>query len=284
MLGSSNVWNVNNNGNGNNNTPSSNTNGGRPVVNLKSGVQLEGGSGTASNPYRIKGDKEETVVNTTFLNTRTSGEYVNFDEELYRIVGVENETTKLVKADYVKDGTTILTKKFASSVTFGSSIETGSDDYWDYYLNNTWLKSVDSTYDETEGTSSVLAKGTYYIKSFTGGNYKGTACTTVSNTTTIEGCDKTGIATWTGFVGLPRYGEMFASQTRDYTYNNAEILWLITTDGFLNVFGVDNGGNTSNVGPSYTRGGLPTIHLKDTIVIKSGSGTKQDPFVVGLPS
>ena len=28
----------------------------------------------------------------------------------------------------------------------------------------------------------------------------------------------------------------------------------------------------------------PTIHLTSTVVIKSGSGTKGDPFVVGLPS
>ena len=37
------------------------------------------------------------------LNTRQSGEYVNFDGELYRIVGIENNTTKLNKMDYVRD-------------------------------------------------------------------------------------------------------------------------------------------------------------------------------------
>ena len=150
-------------------------------------------------------------------------------------------------------------------------------------MNNTWLKSVDSTYDETEGTSSVLVEGTYYIKNFTGGNYKGTVCTTFSNTTTIEECDKTGIATWTGFVGLPRYGEMFASQTRDYTYSNANYLWLITPYS-SNVWSVSSHGYGYSHSPSLTYGGRPTIHLKSEIVIKSGSGTKQDPFVVGLPS
>ena len=279
---SSSVWYVNDYGLGLNNSPSS-AYGGRPVINLKSGIQLEGGSGTASDPYKIKGDKEEVVSGTTLINTRTSGEYVKFNEELYRIVGIENETTKLIKADYVKDGTTILTKKFASTETFGKDTNTKTDDYWDYYLNNTWLKSVDSTYDETEGTSSVLAKGTYYIKSFTGGNYKGTACTIVRNTTTIEECDKTGIATWTGFVGLPRYGEMFASQTNDYTYSTASGIWLITPYS-SGVWSVSNLGGGSDYGPSGTGGGRPTIHLKSEIVIKSGNGTKDEPFVVGLPT
>ena len=47
-----NEWNVNANGNltGNN---VNNSNGSRPVINLKSDVEITGGDGTASNPYVI---------------------------------------------------------------------------------------------------------------------------------------------------------------------------------------------------------------------------------------
>ena len=261
-----------------------NADGIRPVVNLKSTIELEGGNGTISNPYKIKGDKGQVEPNTTLLNTRSSGEYVKFNEELYRIVGVENETTKLIKADYIKDGATILTKEFANSITFGSSIETGSDDYWDYYLNNTWLKSVDSTYDETNGTSNMLVKGTYYLGNvpYEDENYKLSICASASNVVTTKECEKT-TSIWNGFVGLPRYGEMFATQTRDYTSSNATGIWLITPNDSSFVGNVFIYGSASGDYPSSTYGARPTIHLKDTIVIKSGEGTKDKPFVVGLP-
>ena len=272
----SDVWYVNNDGSGDRNSPSM-IESVRPVINLKSTIRLEGGSGTASDPYMIKGDKEEVVENTTLINTRTSGEYANFNEELYRIVGIENETTKLIKADYVKDGTTNLTKKFASSSTFGKDTNTQKDDYWDYYLNNTWKKAIEDDYEE------MLVEGTYFIKLFSGGNYKGTVCTTVSNTTTIKECEKT-TSTWNGFVGLPRYGEMFASQTRDRTYNNAQDMWLITPYDSSHVWIINIGGNYQLAPNNNTYGARPTIHLKDTVVIKSGKGTKEKPFVVGLPN
>ena len=272
--GSSNVWLVNYNGYDSSSRPSG-AYGVRPVINLKSTIQLEGGSGTASDPYRIKGDKEEVVSGTTLINTRTSGEYVNFNEELYRIVGNENETTKLIKADYIKDSTTTLSKKFASTITFGEDTNTQTDDYFDYYLNNTWKSAIEDNYEE------MLVEGTYYIKLFSSGNYKETVCMAVSNTTTIEECEKT-TSTWSGFVGLPRYGEMFASQTRDRTYNNAQDMWLITPYSSSSVWAVNWRGEGNDENPEWSHDVRPTIHLKDTIVIKSGEGTKDKPFVVGL--
>ena len=278
---SSYVWYVNNNGSGSNGSPSG-ANGVRPSIYLKSEVQLIGGTGTESNPYRIKKDQEQAEANVTLINTRQSGEYVNFDGKLYRIVGIENEATKLIKDDYVKDeSSTILTKAVASSTTFGSSIETGSDDYWDYYLNKTWKPAIEDDYEK------MLVEGTYYIQSYKGGNYnyKNTACATVSNATSIKDCDKTGVSTWTGYVGLPRYGEMFASQTRDYTYSNAKNMWLITpsaTTNFLYMYSIRKYGDGAAKGPSSAYGGRPTINLKSEILIESGSGIKSDPYEIKL--
>ena len=248
----------------------------RPSIYLKSGVQLIGGTGTLNDPYRIKGDQEEAKANITLINTRQSGEYVNFNKELYRIVGIENGTTKLIKDDYVKDeSSTILLKAVASSTTFGKDTNTRSDNYWDYYLNNTWKLAIEDTYE------NMLLEGTYYTKSLTGGNYKGTACLTISNTTSIKDCAKTGISTWTGYVGLPRYGEMFASQTRDYTYSNARTMWLITPYSSSYVWYVGNDGR-GYIGPASSYGVRPTINLKSEILIESGSGIKSDPYEIKL--
>ncbi|MBQ8472685.1 MAG: hypothetical protein IJ501_04210 [Bacilli bacterium] len=273
---SSGIWYVGSSGSGNNLSPSD-AYGGRPSIYLKSGVQLIGGTGTESNPYRIKGDQEQAEANVTLINTRQSGEYVNFDEELYRIIGVENETTKLIKDDYVKDeSSTILTKAVASSTIFGKDTNSQTDNYWDYYLNKTWKPAIEDDYEK------MLVEGIYYTKYFTGDNYKNTVCATVSNATSIKDCDKTGVSTWSGYVGLPRYGEMFASQTRDYTSSNAKNMWLITPNSSSKVWYVPSSGIGNRNSPSGTYGGRPTINLKSEILIESGSGIKSDPYEIKL--
>ena len=88
------------------------------------------------------------------------------------------------------------------------------------------------------------------------------------------------------YVGLLRVGEMYASQTRDYTYSTASYMWLITPHSSSGVRYVYNyGGALHSASPSTLSYGVrPSINLKSTILIKSGSGTQTDPFVVGLPT
>ena len=274
------VWFVINHGVANIITPDGDVSGGRPVVNLQSTIQLAGGSGIKTDPYRIKGDKEDAEPNTTLLKTRTSGEYVNFDGELYRIVEIENDTTKINKVDYVRDESdTIITKYLASSVPFGKDTNTQNEDYWDYYLNNTWYNNISSNY------KSMLEKGTYYlgIVGSSARNYKLATCATANNTITAKDCTKTS-TTYTGYVGLPRYGEMFSSQLGS-GYSSSSDMWLITPFNTSSVWGVGNYGLASHYTlSSYTNGSRPSLNLKSEIVIKSGSGTEQDPFEVGFAS
>ena len=273
---SSNVWFVYNNGSANYSNPS-NTRGVRPSINLKSNIQLSGGSGTKDDPYTISGDREQPTINTTLLNTRTVGEYVVFDEdgdtltkELYRIVGIEDGKIKLNKNDYVKSGTTTLTKKFSTNTTYGNGT---SDDYWDYYLNNTWYNSLAS--------NSMLDKGTYYIKVMSSVFYKNFLCNTNNTTETTKDCVKTTSIWNSGYVGLPRYGEMFASQQGN-GYNSSSTIWLITPYSSSNVWSVSSLGHAGSSNPSNTFGVRPSINLKSNIVITGGSGTKSNPFTIAL--
>ena len=96
----------------------------------------------------------------------------------------------------------------------------------------------------------------------------------------IKECEKT-TSIWNGYVGLPRYGEMFSSQLGS-GYSASNMLWLITPYG-TGVFAVSDGG-CSYYSLAYHYAVRPSINLKSEILIESGSGTKQDPFVVGLPS
>ena len=265
------AWGVNRSGLGNLDSLTSN-NGGRSSINLKSGIRLSGGSGTKTDPYTILGDKEEVTAGTTLLNTRSSGEYVKFNNELYRIVSIENNITKINKNDYVRDtSNNVLTKKFSTSVTYGGGT---SDDYWDYYLNNTWYNALDST------SQSMIAETTYYIGTTTGGTgYKASICATASNTVTTKDCEKTA-STWVGLVGLLRYGEMFASQQGSSSSSSSSYMWLMNPSSDSLVWHVHFSGNGGNHGPTYTGRGRPSLNLKSSIKITGGNGTKENPFEI----
>ena len=273
-----NVWDVYYYGSSSHPYPSD-ADGVRPSINLKSDIQLSGGSGTKDDPYTISGDKEQPTINTTLLNTRTIGEYVVFDEdgdtstkELYRIVGIEDGKTKLNKNDYVKSGTTTLTKKFSRNTTYGRG---NNDDYWDYYLNNTWYNNL--------ANKDMLESSSYYIKQVPyETNYKNSLCNTNNTAETTKDCVKTTSIWNSGYIGLPRYGEMFASQQGN-GYDSSSDMWLITPGKSFNVWYVDNYGYARDDDyPSATYTARPSIYLKSNVVITGGSGTKSDPFTIAL--
>ena len=247
----------------------------RPSINLKSNIQLSGGFGTKDVPYTIAGDKEQPILNTTLLNTRTIGEYVIFDEdgdsstkELYRIVGIEDGKVKLNKNNYIKNNGTVVEKKFSTSATYGNG---NSDEYWDYYLNNTWYNSLAS--------KNMLDKETYYINDVDHcQSYKNSLCNTNNTNETIKSCTKT-TNIWNGYVGLPRYGEMFASQ-QGTGYDSSSYIWLITpstSSTVQYVYGYNVGYYRSF---STSLAARPSIFLKSNVVITGGTGTKSDPFTL----
>ena len=272
---SSRVWNDIYNGGTSTSNPSE-TIGARPVVVLKSNIQLSGGSGTKNDPYTISGDKEQLTINITLLNTRTIGEYVVFDEdgdsstkELYRIVGIEDEKVKLNKNVPIRNGTAAVYKKFSTSTIYGSGT---SDDYWDYHLNNSWHNSL--------AQKSMLDKGTYYIKEVSSGSYKNSICNINNTSETTKNCEKTTNVWNTGYVGLPRYGEMFASY-QENGYNAPNYLSLITPSGSSKVWCIyQNGAIGYDITSSSTA--RPSIYLKSNVVITGGNGTKNNPFTIAL--
>lgn len=255
----------------------------RPSINLKSDIELFEGDGSYKNPYTIKGDVEEIVRGTTLLNTRESGEYVKIENDIdttrmFRIVGTElvgeKLTTKLVLNDYLKENNTVVTKYFSDDYTYG---EGTTDSYWDYYLNNTYLGTLNS---------SILEKGTYYLGMIPNAtSYKATVCNGIDSTKSTSTCitEKNVVdSTWTGYVGLLRVGEMFSSQIKDYIYENASAYRLITPYSTSSIRSIGNNCTLTSSSLSASSGARPTINLKSTVVIKSGSGTEWDPFVVSL--
>ncbi len=272
----SNVRNVKSNGDFNYNSPGSIANGVRPSINLKSNIRIvSGGDGSEISPYHISGDKEPGSSGE-LINTRLSGEYVKVDNKIYRVVGIENGTTKLTSIDYVRDeGKVVLTKNFGRNENWTLSVSSGNEDYWGHYLNNIWLTSELKKY---------ITEGTYYLGQYgyPGVSYKNTICNESNTTEPTSSCEKTS-STWTGQVGLPRVGEMFSAQLGSGSSSSSNI-WLITPYISMYARFVHSDGNlyyaTTSSNANTVR---PSIYLKSEVIISSGSGTKEEPYEIALP-
>ena len=247
-----------------------NSRGGRPTINLKSSVEIVSGSGTVSDPYRLKGDND-TPTSGTKLATRYSGEYIRFgtgENNLYQIVSHETEgLTKITSAIPLKSSGSYKKMAFASSgLNYSSSNTIGA------FLNGEYLTS--GSYLTTDQVNMIEDSTTWYLGTVGAGtNYKlakyasATSTNLTSNTTTAK-------------VGLLRLGELNSGQFDRYG-NNANY-WTLTPIGKYGVRYVSTYGNAYHNDVTASFGGRPTINLKSNVVITSGDGTKENPFEVKL--
>ncbi len=278
------VWSVYYGGNGDYDNPAS-AFGVRPTIYLKSGLEFTG-VGTRDNPYKIVGDKDIGKTND-LINTRLSGEYVKLvndeNEQVFRIIGVEDNKTKIIAMDYADNKGT---RKFATSTgtastLWGSGTTIGTDTWYEY-LNRVDNSDISNTgyYDKLVKTyGELFTSGTYYLGTSGYNNYKLSVCAnTTSGNTKV--CDETS-QTGTFNIGLPRYGEMFATQQAGGSSNSIS-MWLMNRYSTSNVLLVHIRGYGDIGSPTNASGGRPTLHLKSMVKILSGSGTESDPYVVGL--
>ena len=266
---SSGVRYVRHSGDAKNNIPTT-LDGVRPSINLKSSVRIVDGNGTIENPYRLEGDND-TNLSGTLLSSRYSGEYIRFgndENNLYRIVSHENGTgTKIVSAEPLKSSENFATSAFGDTVTFSSTNTIGA------FLNGEYLTSyVDSTYSDM-----IEDNTTWYLGPVeSGASYKLAKYTDT---------DMSGYATNTeSKVGLLRMGELMAGQFD--RYGNNTTYWTLTPGSTFSsssrLRNVDYSGIAGSDAPTDSDGVRPSINLKSSVEITSGTGVKSDPFVLTL--
>ena len=254
------------------NASSAYANGVRPSINLKSSVRIVDGNGTIENPYRLEGDND-TSLSGTLLSSRYSGEYVRFgndENNLYRIVSHETSgLTKITSAEPLKNSGTFITSAFGSSRT---EFNYSTNSVIGTFLNGDYLANyVDSDYanmieDNTTWYLGTVGSGTSYKLA----KYTDATGTTLTSSTTAAK------------VGLLRLGELMSGQFD--IYSNNTIYWTLTPYSTSNVRSVYNYGNASYDSPSIAGGVRPSINLKSSVEITSGTGVKSDPFVLTLSS
>ena len=269
---SSNVRSVYYNGNAYYNSPSSDSNGVRPSINLKSSVRIVDGDGTIDNPYRLNGDND-TNLSGAVLSSRYSGEYIKFgndENNLYRIVSHENGTgTKIVSAEPLKSSGEFITMNFGSNATFSSTNTIGTflkGDYLTSYVDSTYIYMIE---DSTTWYLGTVGSGSSY-------SYKNAKYTDASGTAITSNVAE-------AKVGLLRFGELMSGQFD--RYGNNIYYWTLTPKSSSYVRSVNGNGFADSYSPSSDSAGVqPSVNLKSNVQITSGTGTESDPFVLTLGS
>ena len=259
----------------------SNAAGVRPSINLAANVRIKGdGDGSINSPYQLEGDISEPINNVTLLNQRVSGEYIEFDSKLYRIVNIEDNITKIVSADYEKDSTGIVFKKFGETDVFGSTNSSTCldecDSFWDIYLNTTFKANLNDDYEK------MLVEDDWYLGNYPNGvSYKNTICKESNTTETTKNCKRIENI-YRGYIGLGRVGEIFTSQVGGGSSNSSTI-WTITSSSNSSVLRVNNDGRLIYSNPSNDSHTIrPSMFLSENVFIESGLGTKLKPFKISI--
>ena len=262
----SSVYNIAPNGSMNNNSPSGNSHGVRPSINLKTSVHIIDGDGSEENPYRLEGDNDSNLSGT-LLNTRYSGEYISFgtgENNLYRIVSHENETgTKITSAEPLKSSGEFITINFGSHATFSSTNVIGTflnGEYLTDYIGENYSNMIE---ENTTWYLGIMGSGSSYILA----KYSDTSMSKYATSTEAK-------------VGLLRFGELMTGQFDRHT-NNMQY-WTLTRRSNSVINYLNN--QCTMVFDFYDRtyGIKPALNLKSNVIITGGDGTKNNPFTIEL--
>ena len=199
-----------------------------------------------------------------YLHTRL------YTVNLYRIVSHETSgLTKITSAEPLKNSETFITSAFGSSnreVNYSTNSVIGTflnGEYLTNYVGNAYSDMIE---DSTTWYLGTVGSGdSYKLAKYTDTNMS----STVSTTTNAK-------------VGLLRFGELMVGQFDRYG-NNIDY-WTLTPYSTFSVRVVYNHGIAETFAPILSNGVRPSINLKSSVQITSGTGVKSDPFVLTLSS
>ena len=273
--------------------------------------------------------------NTSDENIRYYGSnpnnYVSFNNELWRIIGVFGNNVKLVRSEKLGE---LSWDSSASSVNNGRGVNEWSQSDLKNYLNTMYYGGTSVTcyngkYDQTttcptnrldETSKSLIdnhiwntgapndstlydsTTNSYDTVEFYNaerGNETGKICSSgIACNDTVERT-----TTWTGYVGLPYITDYaYASSESDCntkidnssTYKCKNNNWMHKNDWYwtLSPFAIpDDAGSVWVVGgdegvscngAAFPLSAFPTIYLKSNVLIESGNGTSDSPYILKL--
>ena len=212
----------------------------RPVIVFKGNVSFQtGGNGTKETPYKVNGEKTANPLDN--LNSRYTGEYVKFANNIFRIIETNPNYTKLISADLLDN----LKSVYANS----------GNTYSDYNVIGTavsynWYQNTLNDEDR-----SLIYLNTYCTDSFPVNKKYTSSCDNTINTN----------------VSLPVIGGM-------YTTSISSEYFTMTPSSTDKVYAVGSSINEKDV--TSESGVRVIISLKNDVKIEKGSGTLSDPYIL----
>ena len=214
----------------------------RPVITIISSSVLLGGKGTKDDPYRILEIKPSTLEDTT-INT-----YVSFSNQVFKVIDNSTDATKVALSGVIKENDIDVVKSFGGK----NNKYSNSKNTVGYYLNNTYLKTLDS---------KNIIKSNWYIGALSLDNLD------YSN----EKNTKVNLS-----VGMLALGDMFVGDI-----NNVLTLSRgIESDQIINVINKEGNFYGDFITSKYNA--RPALYLNNELKITGGNGTFDAPYELGV--
>jgi len=218
----------------------------RPAIAMKGDIFVVSGDGSENDPYILEGNSKY-VSKGTLLNTRYSGEYLTINNELYRIVKVSDKLTKVIMVRSLSD------KVFDSehnNFSYSSLLS---------YLKDDVYANLGEDRQLVFENGSWCSKTTEYgLEDFT------------------YDCDGD---SFLAPIGLPSLGDIYTSNN----HGSSDAFWTIDVSSAeekkMHIIN-DDTQQTRLVSDSARV--KPVMYLKENVVITSGDGTMNNPYVLGL--
>lgn len=217
----------------------------RPVITLKTNTIVSEGFGTSDNPYVVNPSQATTLADAYI------GEYITFNNSLWRIVSSENDKLKLVSEECLLGADGECIERTYSNFANGFNIEEKNSLI--SYLNTEYYNSIEN--------KDYLVKGKFYTGPydvFGNYNYQSVFFNSVQS-----------------YVGLLSISEPFAYDivntfTLTANINNELSVFIINNEKLLYEDVITS--------LHYIR---PSIFIKNIITINGGDGSYLNPYVLG---
>lgn len=235
--------------------PSTDNYGVRPMLTIKGSTEIVNGDGSLENPYTF--GEDEKIVGGEYLNTASTGEYVELDNRLYRVIDAEDGYTKVISDTTINTDSGSLT---TSPDGLADKISYNPTDKYSvaYFINNRVSEYVNTSYFASRKINVPIYKNKIiYGEEIKTKSYK------------VK-------------VFAPDMYEMFSAQTNLYGHTSHSYWYINSSNGKRIAGAITDIGVPLNeeISRYFALGVRPCAYVKQNVVVTSGSGTHEDPYLV----
>lgn len=214
----------------------------RPTITLKASLPVLGGSGSKEQPYIIENHPVASLVSAYV------GGYVRYSGQMFRIIGKNNNEVRLALNGVITTDQVPVERIFSRKTNQYNPKEYQSVAQ---YLNQTYYRTLQHP--------EYLVEGAWNIGNYGDINYD--YATTSQNTVNAK-------------IGMLQVGDLFVEDVPNVFLLNGsgdeEMIYTITEQGSLYLDEI-----------KVKKQIRPVLNMLPTVAVLSGTGTEQDPYVVG---